>query len=83
MFPRKILLQDTLSWKKPGCAGTSAFERKPSPKKPGKMGMATFRSITMEGEEIEFSGGFTDLHTESYKKILGGNGFGIRRPGKA
>jgi UDP-N-acetyl-2-amino-2-deoxyglucuronate dehydrogenase len=40
-------------------------------------GLATYRSITMEGEEIEFSGGFTDLHTESYKKILAGKGFGI------
>jgi UDP-N-acetyl-2-amino-2-deoxyglucuronate dehydrogenase len=40
-------------------------------------GLATYRSINMEGEEIEFSGGFTDLHTESYKNILNGNGFGI------
>ncbi|MEG1556470.1 MAG: Gfo/Idh/MocA family oxidoreductase [Bacteroidales bacterium] len=37
----------------------------------------TFRSITIEGEEIEFSQGFTDLHTESYRKILAGEGFGI------
>ena len=39
--------------------------------------LTTFRSITMEGEEIEFSGGFTDLHTESYTDILDGNGYGI------
>ncbi|MBN2520038.1 MAG: Gfo/Idh/MocA family oxidoreductase, partial [Bacteroidales bacterium] len=37
----------------------------------------TFRSITIEGEEIEFSGGFTDLHTKTYEEILKGNGFGI------
>ena len=37
----------------------------------------TFRSITVDGEEIEFSGGFTDLHTLSYKEILKGNGFGL------
>jgi UDP-N-acetyl-2-amino-2-deoxyglucuronate dehydrogenase len=37
----------------------------------------TYRSITIEGEELEFSGGFTDLHTESYKNILEGKGFGI------
>jgi UDP-N-acetyl-2-amino-2-deoxyglucuronate dehydrogenase len=37
----------------------------------------TFRSITMDGEEIEFSEGFTDLHTLSYKEILAGKGFGI------
>ena len=32
----------------------------------------------MEGKEIEFSGGFTDLHTRSYKEILAGNGFGLQ-----
>ena len=37
----------------------------------------TFRSITIDGEEIEFSKGFTDLHTESYKEILKGNGFSL------
>lgn len=40
-------------------------------------GQTTFRSITVDGEEIEFSGGFTDLHTQSYGEILAGNGFGI------
>ena len=38
-------------------------------------GQNTFRSITVDGEEIEFSGGFTDLHTLSYREILKGNGF--------
>ncbi|EAR60533.1 Gfo/Idh/MocA family oxidoreductase [Neptuniibacter caesariensis] len=37
----------------------------------------TFRSITCDGEEIEFSGGFTDLHTLSYQEILEGRGYGI------
>jgi len=37
----------------------------------------TYRSITVDGEEIEFSGGFTDLHTRSYEEILKGNGFGL------
>lgn len=40
-------------------------------------GLRTYRSITVDGEEIEFSGGFTDLHTESYKRILEGQGFGL------
>ncbi|MBN2175269.1 MAG: Gfo/Idh/MocA family oxidoreductase [Bacteroidales bacterium] len=40
-------------------------------------GQTTYRSITVDGEEIEFSGGFTDLHTVSYQKILGGEGFGL------
>ena len=41
-------------------------------------GQRTYRSITVEGEEIEFSGGFTDLHTETYKNILAGKGFGLK-----
>ncbi|MBC3765007.1 Gfo/Idh/MocA family oxidoreductase [Neptunicella marina] len=40
-------------------------------------GQRTYRSITIDGEEIEFSGGFTDLHTMSYQHILSGNGFGL------
>lgn len=40
-------------------------------------GMRTYRSITVEKEEIEFSGGFTDLHTQTYQQILNGGGFGI------
>jgi UDP-N-acetyl-2-amino-2-deoxyglucuronate dehydrogenase len=39
------------------------------------VGQSTHRSITVEGEEIEFSGGFTDLHTASFQNILDGNGF--------
>jgi len=37
----------------------------------------TYRSITVDGKEIEFSGGFTDLHTKSYEEILKGRGFGL------
>jgi len=37
----------------------------------------TFRSITIEKNELEFSEGFTDLHTISYQNILNGNGFGL------
>jgi UDP-N-acetyl-2-amino-2-deoxyglucuronate dehydrogenase len=37
----------------------------------------TYRSFTMEGEEIEFSDGFADLHTEVYRGILDGRGYGI------
>lgn len=36
----------------------------------------TYRSITIDEEELEFSSGFTDLHTASYEKILSGEGFG-------
>ena len=41
------------------------------------VGQTTYRSIIVEGEEIEFSGGFKDLHTRSYEEILAGNGFGL------
>ncbi|MCF2914173.1 MULTISPECIES: Gfo/Idh/MocA family oxidoreductase [unclassified Halomonas] len=37
----------------------------------------TFRNISCEGEQIEFSAGFTDLHTISYQEILAGRGYGI------
>lgn len=40
-------------------------------------GQRTYRSITCDGEEIEFSGGFNDLHTRSYEEILNGNGFDL------
>ncbi len=40
-------------------------------------GQRTFRSITVDGKEVEFSEGFTDLHTRSYEEILAGSGFGI------
>ena len=40
-------------------------------------GLSTYRSITVDGEALEFSGGFTDLHTKSYEEILKGNGFGL------
>ncbi len=40
-------------------------------------GQRTYRSITIDGDEIEFSGGFTDLHTRSYEDILAGRSFGL------
>ncbi|CAA0189461.1 Gfo/Idh/MocA family protein [Tenacibaculum maritimum] len=40
-------------------------------------GQRTYRSITIEGEELEFSGGFTDLHTRVYEGIMEGNGYGL------
>lgn len=40
-------------------------------------GQRTYRSITVDGDELEFSEGFTDLHTVSYAEILKGNGYGL------
>ena len=42
------------------------------------IGQRTYRSINVEGDDIEFSVGFTDLHTRSYEEVLKGNGFGLR-----
>jgi UDP-N-acetyl-2-amino-2-deoxyglucuronate dehydrogenase len=40
-------------------------------------GQRTYRSIAVDGDEIEFSGGFTDLHIRSYEEILAGRGYGL------
>jgi UDP-N-acetyl-2-amino-2-deoxyglucuronate dehydrogenase len=42
-----------------------------------RSGKRTFRSLVMNGEEIEFSEGFTDLHTVTYREILKGRGYGL------
>jgi UDP-N-acetyl-2-amino-2-deoxyglucuronate dehydrogenase len=47
----------------------------PFPPQPGVK--TTFRSITVDGKEVEFSDGFTDLHTRVYEETLAGRGFGI------
>jgi UDP-N-acetyl-2-amino-2-deoxyglucuronate dehydrogenase len=47
------------------------------PEKLRAQGKRTFRSIQIEGQELEFSDGFTDLHTSSYEAILSGEGFRI------
>lgn len=47
------------------------------PKEVKEKGQTTFRSITIDGVELEFSGGFTDLHTLVYKDILEGKGYGL------
>ena len=48
-----------------------------------KSGKRTYRSITIEGKELEFSDGFTDLHTISYNEIINGNGYGLEEPRQA
>jgi UDP-N-acetyl-2-amino-2-deoxyglucuronate dehydrogenase len=42
-----------------------------------QQGKRTFRTLTIGGQQIEFSDGFTELHTSSYKNIIEGNGFGL------
>ena len=47
------------------------------PESERQKGARTYRAITVDGENIEFSDGFTDLHTRSYEEILAGRGFGV------
>ncbi len=54
-----------------------SLDKKDLPKAAVEKGIPTYRSITVDGEELEFSGGFTDLHTDSYRQIIAGNGFTI------
>lgn len=55
-----------------------SVDEKTLPENIKEAGQRTYRSITVDGKEIEFSGGFTDLHTLSYEGILAGNGFGLK-----
>ena len=53
------------------------------PKNIIEKGGRTYRSISIDGNEIEFSNGFSDLHTKSYEAILNNNGFGLNESKKA
>lgn len=48
-----------------------------------RQGKRTYRSIAVDGEEVEFSEGFTDLHTAVYRKTLAGEGFGLDEAAEA
>ena len=52
-----------------------SLDRNDLPAAPAPGEPQTYRSITVDGEEVELLSGFTDLHTESYRRILDGQGF--------
>ena len=54
-----------------------SIDKKDLPDEQLRNGKVTYRSIKMDGNEIEFTEGFTDLHTEVYKRTLNDNGFTI------
>lgn len=54
-----------------------SINAKTLPKEAVEAGKRTYRKMEMDGREIEFSEGFTELHTESYKRIFAGEGFGL------
>lgn len=70
-----------LEYKKARIKWFLSIDSKNLPENAVKGEKLTFRSITINdgvnSEELEFSGGFTDLHTQSYQNVLAGNGFGI------
>lgn len=53
------------------------IDRHQLPEEQKKLGKTTFRSIKIDGDEFEFSEGFTELHKTVYKDILSGQGYGI------
>jgi UDP-N-acetyl-2-amino-2-deoxyglucuronate dehydrogenase len=54
-----------------------SLEKEDVPKQLRDQGKTTYRSLTVGGEQVEFSDGFTDLHTAVYREILAGRGFGL------
>ena len=54
-----------------------SLDREDLPRVAKEAGKATYRSLTVNNEGFEFSDGFADLHTEVYRQVLAGNGFGI------
>lgn len=54
-----------------------SVDREDLPEDTRANGKSTYRSITVDGSEVEFSEGFTDLHTRVYEEVLAGRGFGI------
>lgn len=54
-----------------------SLEKNDLPPEAAKRGLRTYRSLTINNEEFNFSNGFTDLHTKVYEQILNGKGYGI------
>ena len=52
-------------------------DRKDLPEEHLANGKSTYRSISIDGKEIDFTHGFENLHTQVYKDILNGKGYGI------
>jgi UDP-N-acetyl-2-amino-2-deoxyglucuronate dehydrogenase len=55
-----------------------SLDKKDLPGRICEAGKSTFRLLTIDEEEFEFSEGFTDLHTVSYQEILAGKGYGLQ-----
>ena len=54
-----------------------SIDRKDLPEQARESGQQSFRKFAIDGEQVDFSEGFADLHTKSYQEIMAGRGFGI------
>ncbi|MFV8250679.1 Gfo/Idh/MocA family oxidoreductase [Bdellovibrio bacteriovorus] len=71
------LEKGTLKLKNAEVSWSLTVDRKLLPPAAVAAGKTTFRSITIDGEEFEFSEGFTELHRRVYQDVLGGRGYGL------
>ena len=67
----------TLTFKQANVKWYLSINAENLPQKAKDQGLPTYRTLSIEGENIEFSKGFTNLHTISYQKILTGAGYGL------
>ena len=72
-----------LEFKKARVKWFLSTEKKHLPNKVAAGGQTTYRSIKIDGKELEFSSGFADLHTLLYKDIVNGKGYGLHEVRKA
>lgn len=74
---RKDKMSGFLELEKADVTWYLSLDKNDLPKEALNSGNTTYRSITVDGEEVEFTEGFTDLHTKVYQEILDGRGYGI------
>ena len=77
-YATPITVAGFLQLKKARVRWLLSIDKKQLPKEVAEKGKTTYRSLTIDNKEFEFSEGFTDLHTLSYQNILSGKGFRIR-----
>ena len=74
---RKFINKIKNEYSDAGQSDVLSIDRSDLPSAPPPGRPSTYRSITVDGQEIEFTQGFTDLHTRVYEEVLAGRGFGI------
>jgi UDP-N-acetyl-2-amino-2-deoxyglucuronate dehydrogenase len=71
------IVSGLMSLEKANVRWVLSVDRRFLPPEAVKSGKTTFRSITVDGKEIEFSEGFTELHKRVYEQVLAGKGYGL------